>query len=144
MTQRDVIGTRLHDRLYAAYNSHDLPSVAELYASDATHEDVAHGSPKYGVKAIVDGLQRFLSWFPDAQWQTGTAVVDHNGLTAVPYLLTASLQNQMGRIEPKGQRILLRGVLVLHLNDGRIQRSEDYWDSATFQKQLANNGEEEK
>ena len=144
MSQRNVAAVQLHERLYAAYNRHDLASVAELYAQDATHEDVAHGRPKYGVNAIIEGLQRFLGWFPDAHWQPDIAIVDHNGLTAVPYLMTASLQSQMGPIGPKGQKISLRGIHVLHLNDGLIQRSEDYWDSATFQKQLTNNGEEKK
>lgn len=144
MSQRYVAAAQLHERLYAAYNRHDLASVAELYVQDATHEDVAHGRPKHGLNAIIDGLQRFLGWFPDAHWQPDTAIVDHNERIAIPYLMTASLQSQMGPIGPKGQKISLRGIHVLHLNEGLIQRSEDYWDSATFQKQLTNNGEEKK
>jgi ketosteroid isomerase-like protein len=45
----------------------------------------------------------------------------------------------MGPVASRGQKISLRGVHVLNLRDGLIQRSEDYWDAATFQRQL-NNG----
>jgi ketosteroid isomerase-like protein len=45
----------------------------------------------------------------------------------------------MGPVAPRGQKISLRGVHVLDLRDGLITRSEDYWDAASFQRQL-NNG----
>jgi hypothetical protein len=57
----------------------------------------------------------------------------------VTYLLTASLQSQMGPVAPRDQKISLRGVHVLELCNGLIRRSEDYWDAASFQRQL-NNG----
>jgi ketosteroid isomerase-like protein len=34
------------------------------------------------------------------------------------------------------QAISLRGVHMLQVRDGLIRRSEDYWDAATFQRQL--------
>jgi steroid delta-isomerase-like uncharacterized protein len=131
MTLDDLIA-----RFYRAYNLHDVDAVAALYAADAVHEDVAQGKPKQGPGDIASGLSRFLGWFPDAQWTTAVAVVGRNGAAAVSYRLTATLQAQMGPHAPRRQPISLRGVHLLQVRDGLIRRSEDYWDAATFQRQL--------
>jgi steroid delta-isomerase-like uncharacterized protein len=126
-------------RLYDAYNRHDPAAVAQLYAKDGTHEDIAQGHPKTGPDEIAAGLGRFFGWFPDAHWEPQAGIVGADGREAVTYLLTATLQAQMGPVAARGQRISLRGVHVLDQRDGLIRRSEDYWDAASFQRQL-NNG----
>lgn len=126
------------ERLYDAYNRHEPAAVAQLYAADATHEDVAQGRPRIGPGAISDGLRKFFGWFPDARWEPHFQITDSDGRVAVTYLLTATLQTQMGQVPGSGQKISLRGVNVLHQQGGLICRSEDYWDAATFQRQLNN------
>jgi steroid delta-isomerase-like uncharacterized protein len=129
----------LPHRLYAAYNQHDPAAVADLYSASGSHEDVADGRPRHGPEAIAAGLQRFFTWFPDARWQTGFLMSDGGGRAAVTYQLTATLHAQMGNVAPRGQRIALRGVQVLEIENGRIGKSADYWDAATFQRQINSN-----
>ena len=124
------------ERLYEAYNRHEPASVAQLYAADATHEDIAQGRPRTGPEAISDGLRKFFVWFPDARWEPHLQITDPDGRAAITYLLTATLQTQMGPVPASGQKISLRGVHVLQLQHGLIRRSEDYWDATTFQRQL--------
>jgi steroid delta-isomerase-like uncharacterized protein len=126
------------ERLYDAYNRHDPAAVAQLYAAGATHEDIAQGRPRTGPEAISDGLRKFFGWFPDVRWEPHLQITDPDGRVAVTYLLTATLQAQMGPVPASGQKISLRGVHVLHLQGGLIRRSEDYWDATTFQRQLNN------
>ena len=123
-------------RLYQAYNAHDTAAVAALYAAEATHEDIAQGKPKRGPDEIAAGLGRFVGWFPDARWTPQHHAIGGAGVAAVSYLLTATLKGQFGPIAPRDQAISLRGVHMLQVRDGLIRRSEDYWDSATFQRQL--------
>ncbi|MBR0691748.1 nuclear transport factor 2 family protein [Bradyrhizobium lablabi] len=123
-------------RLYLAYNAHDAAAVAALYAPDATHEDIAQGKPKHGPDEIAAGLGRFFSWFPDAHWAPQHHAIGASGVAAVSYLLTATLKRQFGPIAPRDQAVSLRGVHMLQIRDGLIRRSEDYWDAATFQRQL--------
>lgn len=123
------------DALYEAYNRHDTDAAAALYAPDGEHEDVAYGRPKRGREAIADGLRHFLAAFPDAQWKTRDRIVD--GDRAVGrYVLTATMQGQLGPFKGEGQRIELRGVHFLELRAEQIVRSEDFWDGATFERQL--------
>ncbi|MBR0873609.1 ester cyclase [Bradyrhizobium tropiciagri] len=128
--------TGLPELLYRAYNDHDPDAVARLYAADATHEDVAQGKPKRGPGEIAGGLSKFFSWFPDAHWHAQAQIADPAGLVAITYLMTATLSGQMGPIVPRGQRVSLHGVHVLRTEDGVILSSRDYWDAATFQRQL--------
>jgi len=126
----------LPHRLYAAYNRHDPAAVADLYSATGTHEDIADGRPRRGPEAIAAGLQRFFTWFPDAHWETEFQISDGSGRAAITYQLTATLQARMGNIVPCGQRIALRGVQVLQIDNGQIGKSADYWDAATFQRQI--------
>ncbi|VIO66597.1 hypothetical protein CI1B_17190 [Bradyrhizobium ivorense] len=128
--------TGLPGLLYRAYNDHDPAAVARLYASDATHEDVAQGKPKRGPAEIANGLSKFFSWFPDAHWAAQAQITDPSGSVAITYLMTATLRGQMGPILPRGQRVSLQGVHVLHTGEGVILSSRDYWDATTFQRQL--------
>ncbi|MBW9113915.1 ester cyclase [Rhizobium cauense] len=136
--------TELVEALYVAYNSHRMGDVAAFYAVGATHEDIAHGRPKVGAQAIVEGLQKFLGWFPDAAWKLESIITDTNEKAAVQYTLTGTLSAALGPIVPRGQKISLRGLMVLTLEDGKISRSEDYWDATTFQKQLNSNTPEDR
>jgi steroid delta-isomerase-like uncharacterized protein len=126
-------------RLYDAYNRHDPAAVAQLYAADGTHEDIAQGRPKTGPDEIAAGLGKFFGWFPDPHWEPQVVILGADGREAATYLLTATLQAQMGPVAPRGQSISLRGAHFLDLRGGLIKRSEDYWDAASFQRQL-NNG----
>jgi steroid delta-isomerase-like uncharacterized protein len=126
------------EALFQAYDAHDLTRVAALYAADATHVDIAAGRPKQGRDCIVEGLGSFLSGFPDARWTpSGPATAD--GRAFGPYVVTGSLQQDLWSFSGLGQRLELRGVLVLHCADGLIQRSEDYWDAGTFRRQMTDN-----
>jgi steroid delta-isomerase-like uncharacterized protein len=129
------------DALYQAYNDHDSEAVAALYCDDGEHEDVAHGRPRRGAQTIAEGLRQFLTAIPDARWETSDRIVEGDRAVA-RYVLSGTLQRDMGPFRASGQRIVLRGVQVLELRAGRIARSEDFWDGATFQRQLQPRDEE--
>lgn len=123
-------------RLYAGYNEHDAQAVGHLYHVDGVHCDVANGQRKDGQAAIMAGLKKFFGWFPDVHWATELVSGEKNGVIAVTYRMTATLQSSMGPVQPRGQSIALRGAHVLCVRDGLISSSEDYWDASTFHKQL--------
>lgn len=126
------------EKLYDAYNRHDPAAAAHLYLADGTHEDIAQGQPRTGPEEIAAGLGKLFGWFPDAHWLPQIRIYGSDEQAAVTYLFTGTLQAQMGPVAARGQKISLRGVHVLNLRDGFITRSEDYWDAASFQRQLNN------
>ena len=97
----------------------------------------------YSLNPVGNGQRRLKALFDDknnagadAHWEPHLQITDPDGRVAVTYLLTATLQTQMGPVLASGQKISLRGVHVLHQQGGLIRRSEDYWDATTFQRQL--------
>jgi hypothetical protein len=52
------------------------------------------------------------------------------------YTLNATLHNDFGPFQAHGQRLALRGVQVVTHDSGLIVRSSDYWDMATFRRQM--------
>lgn len=124
------------EALYDAYNRHDSEAAAALYAPDGEHEEIAFSQPRQGHKALAGGLRRFFDAFPDARWDVRDVFLDGDR-AAVSYVLTGTLQNDLGSVIASGQQMNLRGVLILEMtSSGLIQRTEDYWDSATFERQM--------
>lgn len=130
LTARDVVKA-----LYEAYNRHDSEAAAALYAPDGEHEDVAYGHPRRGREAIAGGLQRFFKAFPDVHWEVQDNL-GNSDRAAARYVLTGTLQSDLGSVRADGQRMELRGVQILEMSSGLIQRTEDYWDGSTFERQM--------
>lgn len=123
-----------------AYNAHDVERVASLYAADGRHVEIAQGRSAEGRKAIRQGLDAFLAAFPDAHWAQDEVIATATS-AAIAYTLTGSLQRQIGPFGAHRQRLELRGVHVLWLAGREIVESRDYWDSATFARQMRVDGE---
>jgi steroid delta-isomerase-like uncharacterized protein len=129
----------LVDQLFAAYNGHDLAAVEELYTEQGTHEDVAIRHPKHGPKDIVEGLEYFLSRFPDAHWKL-YGHVNGPSSSAGWYRLTGTLRADFGKIAASEQQLDLRGVMVFTHDGRKIISTSDYWDMQTFQRQMKEPG----
>jgi steroid delta-isomerase-like uncharacterized protein len=123
-------------RLLAAYNRHDAGAAAVLYAEYARHVEMSSGRSQQGPEAIAGGLEYLLRAFPDAAWAVRD-VIAGEGRTAVRYTLSGSLQADFGPYPARGQQLRLPGVLVVESHGDRIGHAEDYWDAATFARQLA-------
>lgn len=128
--------TAILDRFYSAYNAHDALTAAALYQSDGEHADIAQGRPRRGRQDIAEGLTYFLASFPDSHWEVRLQIIDESR-AAVSYTLTGSLQRDIGPFVARGQELVLRGVHLFEISDGEILGTEDYWDAATFRRQMS-------
>jgi steroid delta-isomerase-like uncharacterized protein len=125
----------LIERFYAAYNRHDVDAVGGLYAEQAVHHEVAQCRHGEGRDAIVGGLRHFLGAFPDARWEVTRQFVDGDG-AAVSYRLTGTLATPLGPFDTPGRALDLEGVHLFECADGAITATADYWDAATFARQM--------
>jgi len=130
-----VSGEELLDAFYAAYDAGDAARAAALYAPEAIHFEVAQRAERRGAE-IQEGLRGFFESFPDARWEPRSRCLSVDR-AAVAYTLTGTLTGApLGPFEPRGQRLELTGVHLFEFAGGRIERSEDYWDAATFGRQM--------
>jgi steroid delta-isomerase-like uncharacterized protein len=128
-------GSAVAEAWCGAYNAHDVQRVASLYAVDGRHVEVAQGRAAEGREEIRQGLDAFLTAFPDAHWAQDQVIAMATG-AAIAYTLTGSLQRQLGPFDAHRQELELRGVHLLQLSGPQIVESRDYWDSATFARQM--------
>ena len=126
---------QLAHELLHAYNAHDPQAAADLYAEAGRHSDVANGRPRIGRAAISSGLTGLLRAFPDAAWAVED-VADGPGCAAVRYRLTGRLRSPLGPYRGFGQPLNLVGVLWVWVSAGEVTRTEDFWDAATFDRQM--------
>lgn len=123
------------ERFWSAYNAHDVGAVTALYAQDATHHEVAQGRRTTGAAEITAGLARFLESFPDAEWEPRRRIAS-NGSVAVTYRLTGTLAAPLGPFRAPGAKLDLEGVFVIDTDASQISATADYWDAATFGRQM--------
>jgi steroid delta-isomerase-like uncharacterized protein len=123
------------DRFWAAYNAHDVGSAIALYAADATHQEVAQNRRAQGADEIGSGLTRFLESFPDARWEERRRIVSGDG-AAIAYRLTGHLAAPLGPFRTPGRALDLEGTFLIETAGGRITATADYWDAATFGRQM--------
>jgi steroid delta-isomerase-like uncharacterized protein len=127
--------TELLTELLASYNRRAPLDAAALYAATGRHEDVAMGRANEGPEAIGRGLTAFLTSFPDAHWDVELLVGDEEAASAA-YVLTGTLQADLGPFSATGQPLRLPGLMLVSVLDGAIVSSRDYWDSGTLGRQL--------
>jgi steroid delta-isomerase-like uncharacterized protein len=123
------------DRFWTAYNAHDVATAIGLYAADGTHHEVTQGKRVTGHDALRSGLTRFLESFPDARWDEQKRIVAPDS-AAITYRLTGHLAAPLGPFRTPGRALDLEGVFTIECAGGQITATADYWDAATFGRQM--------
>lgn len=130
----------LVNELYAAWSLHEPDRVDAIFTNDATYEDVAGGQVHCGKAEIKQLLQAAFTFAPDFRVTLRSLVVA--GETATTEWEIEGTQTgpagvgQVGELPATGRTFRLRGASVLVFRHGRIAHVTDYYDMATFLRQL--------
>lgn len=126
--------------LYAAWAEHDLERIDAIFTDEAVYEDVAGGAVRRGKVEIKQLLSAAFAFAPDLRVTLTSLAV--SGDTATTEWEIEGTQTgptgvgSIGELPATGRTFRLRGASILHLQDGRIGRVTDYYDMATFWRQL--------
>jgi steroid delta-isomerase-like uncharacterized protein len=116
--------------------SSDPESVLALFADDCVFEDVTFGVVARGKEelrgfandafaAVPDFKYRLTSRFAAGQW------------AAIEWVMSGTHKGDLPGIPATGKRFSsVRGSTILELEAGKIRRESDYWDAATFMRQV--------
>lgn len=128
---RDGRHDNMAQRWIDAWNSHDANAVAVLFTRDAVYEDVTLGIVNHGPEQIRAFAQFFFTVVPDLHL---TLVNRSQGGKSgtIEWVLSGT---DVG-IFKTGKTFAFRGVTVLDLRGDKISRNLDYYDNATFLRQL--------
>ena len=117
------------------WSSHDLDRLLLLFTDDVVFEDVAQGRVhrgKDGLRAFAEGV---FAGFPDVTLElTSRFATGSQG--GGEWVMRGTNRGDSPGMPATGERVELRGASIFEFADGKIRRYSDYWDMATFLKQL--------
>ena len=116
--------------------SNDSERLLALFTDDCIFEDVTFGVVTRGKEelrgfvnrafaAVPDFNYELRSWFAAGQW----AVIE--------WVMSGTHKGDFPGMPATGKRFSsIRGSTILELKAGKISRESDYWDAATFMRQV--------
>jgi ketosteroid isomerase-like protein len=101
-----------------------LPASREERPGNAGRNAVMSGTPVAIVTGSSHGCSELTAGFTADDW------------AAMEWLMSGTHERDLPGMPAAGKTFSVRGATILELRDGRITRNRDYWDLATFLKQI--------
>lgn len=119
-------------------NQRDAAALAEITAPEVALHGPMSADPSHGREAVIAGMQRASSAFPDLHFSIEEwAVSEEPGTVMVRWTMTGTHTGAPFRGAPAtGRRFTVPGVHVFHLEQGRIVRIWDIFSTGLLLDQL--------
>ena len=123
--------------LATAVESADTALILDLFWPEATYDDFADQHTYEGMQEIVGYLTSPHLWRDDIYMNMGRIHVGP-GTAVGEWIFSAVQSRPMGDQVPvaTGREVVLNGVTIIELEDGRIIRAADYTDTTPLMLQL--------
>jgi steroid delta-isomerase-like uncharacterized protein len=115
--------------------SHDLPKLMATLADDVVYEDKTVNANLHGKKAVQDFAQGWFNAAPDIAF-TSTSMINAGNRGAIEWIGTGTQKGDLPGMPASNKVFKVPGVSVIECADGKITHDVDYWDNATFMRQL--------
>src|SRR5882724_9243747 len=132
---------RMFDAWATAWSSNDSAKdperVLALFVDDCVFEDVTFGVVVRGKEELRNFVERAFDAIPDFKYELRSRFAT-NQWAVIEWVMSGTQKGDLPGIPATGRRFSsVRGSTILELEDGKIRRESDYWDAATFMKQVA-------
>jgi steroid delta-isomerase-like uncharacterized protein len=121
---------------WAAYwSAHDMERLLQLFTEDVVYEDVTTGVVNRSAAELRAFGEGFFSGFPDVTFELQSSFT--NGTNGgAEWVMRATHTGDFPGMPTTGKPVEVRGVSIFEFAGDKIRRCSDYWDMATFLKQL--------
>jgi ketosteroid isomerase-like protein len=119
----NVMAERFMKTLQQIETTQEIEPLVELFAEDAELSNLATPEPLRGRSGAREFWRKYLSVF-DRIHSKFTHVIEGDGGVVLEWVSEGSLK--------QGEPFRYRGVSVLELEQGEVQRFRTYYDSAAF------------
>lgn len=114
----------------------DPERVLALFVDDCLFEDVTFGVVARGKEELRNFVERAFAAVPDFKYGL-TNRFAASRWASVEWVMSGTHKGDFPGIPATGKRFSdVRGSSILELEAGKIRRESDYWDAATFMKQV--------
>jgi steroid delta-isomerase-like uncharacterized protein len=126
----------INDETYAAWNAHDAPRVAAVFAEDAVSRDAGSEHADHGREAVRLRAEALLTAFPDLRLERLALVID-GSRHADRWVLTGTHDGELLGIAPTGRSVRVEGATFTTLgDDGLVIEDVHFVDIAGLLGQL--------
>jgi len=121
---------------WSSIDNKDPERVLALFADDCVYEDVTLGVVARGKEELRSLVNRAFAAAPDFTYGV-TSRFAASQWAAIEWVMSGTHKGDWPGMPATGKRFSsVRGTSILELEAGKIRRESDYWDAATFMKQV--------
>jgi steroid delta-isomerase-like uncharacterized protein len=120
----------------AAWSSHDVERVLALFIDDCVYEDVPFGVVARGKEELRAFAIGAFAAVPDLTFELTWQFVAEP-FAALEWVMSGTHTGDFPGLPATGKRFsAIRGATIVELAGDKFRRNSDYWDTATFMKQV--------
>ena len=128
---------RLLDEWTAAWSSNDTPRLLRLFTEDVYYEDVPLGAVSRDRAALAGFATGVFDGFTDLKFERKSRFVSSDGrMGAIEWVFRGRQTKDFPGMPATDKPFEVRGSSIVEFRDGKISRNSDYWDLATYMKQV--------
>ena len=125
------------DQWALAWSSSDVEKLLPLFADSVDYEDVTLGAVSRGKNALRDFATGVFAAFADLKFELKSRFVAADGKSgAMEWVWRGRQTKDFPGLPATNKPFEVRGAAVVEFTDGKISRNSDYWDLATYMKQV--------
>jgi len=128
----DSFGSRYLD----AWNSYDPAEVGRFMTDDVDFEDVTMGEQLHGRDQVEEFAARFSKTFSSDYQFTLVTEFSSDDTFSAEWVVTGTHGHDSEMLPASGKPFTIRGATIARLRDGLIVYNRDYWDMATFLREI--------
>jgi steroid delta-isomerase-like uncharacterized protein len=127
---------RVLDQWATAWSSHEPEQVLALFTDDCVYEDVTFGVVTHGKAELRAFAAGAFAAVPDFKFELTSRFVAGTG-GSMEWVMSGTHTGDFPGMPATGKRFsAVRGATVVELQGAKIRRCSDYWDAATFMRQV--------
>ena len=121
--------------LIKQWNQHDSKAAVRVLAERLEYWDVTQPKPFQQRSEVETFFNSFFTAFPNLSFDI-LNIFASGDKVACEWRMRGTQEKEIDGISAIGKSIDLRGVSVCQIQEGKIVRQVDYWDSGTMMRQL--------
>lgn len=121
--------------LDAAWSSHDTEKVLSFYTDDCVYEDVPVNKVARGKEELRTFINEFFAGSTDFRVENKSFFVSDNHICS-EWVMSGTHNGNWPGVPATGRTFSVRGISVSELAGDKIKQNADYYDGASFMRQL--------
>ncbi len=115
--------------------SPDIEKIASCFTEDCVYENVPRDQAYRGKDGVRAYVKACYAAIPDFKIEA-TLVFVSGDRAALEWVMSGTQSGVTTDFPGTGKSFKMRGCSIVELKDGKILRNADYWDMATFLRQI--------